>query len=145
MNKSWTYWIHLSKKVTVGMSSRLCQGNGRSNILVSGCDSHSISYIMDILPILTTDFRTVGKNLRISVDSSEEKRLQILIERSLNCVGCGACLSYCKDNALYLKNGHIAVDQNTCVHCHLCLDASTLKGSCVARHYTPKRATLVNM
>ncbi len=136
----WTYWIHPTRKVTIG-SARLCSDGGAS-ILVS-CDDHELlGRIEELLPIVSNDYRRIGRNLRIRLGEVPQKQVMILIEKALNCVGCGACRIYCKRGALQLHDGHIYVDSAVCDRCHTCLNASTLKGSCIARHYSPKRAAL---
>lgn len=142
--RGWTYWIHSTRKVAVGVNA-LCSGGKHTNVVVSADLQDHLTRIADILPVLVDDFRIIGNKLRISTESTSKKKLSILLERALNCVGCGACLSYCSKGALHIKNGHIAVDEDLCNQCHACLNASTLKGSCVARHYLPKRSALVDI
>jgi phosphoadenosine phosphosulfate reductase len=143
-NHGWTHWIHSTRKVTTGVNL-LCQGGNSSDVIISQSDKNQIKRISKILPVLLDDFREIGNRLRISVPNNRRKRLEILIERALNCIGCGACLSYCVANALFLDAGSIAVDSDLCTHCHSCLDAGTIKGSCIARHYMPKRSALIKI
>jgi len=64
------------------------------------------------------------------------KKAKILIEKELNCIGCGACLSICLTGALYINDkGVIDVDIEKCIHCYECLDSSKLRGGCISRNY----------
>ena len=138
----WTYWIHSTKKVSMGIST-VCQGGDSTTIILAADNGDQLERIAKLLPALTSDFRIIGNRLRVSLKDISKQRRRILIERALNCVGCGACLSYCVNCALHLENGSIAVDVNSCTQCQACLNAATLKGSCIARHYSPRRAALI--
>jgi phosphoadenosine phosphosulfate reductase len=140
--RGWTYWIHSSRKVTVGVST-LCGKGNYTDIVLEGNNSEDTEAIMKMLPIITNDYRKIGKKLRISISNSRKTRVHILVERAINCIGCGACIAYCKEGALFIDNGKIAVDTDICTNCHKCLDARTLKGSCIARHYSPRRAYIL--
>ncbi|MGQ4871757.1 MAG: phosphoadenosine phosphosulfate reductase family protein [Candidatus Thorarchaeota archaeon] len=140
----WTYWVYPTRRVTVGTST-VCRGSEFTTVVVSSEDEAQLERITAILPVLSTDFKRVGNRLRISIAGFSERRLQILIERAMNCVGCGACLSYCATGALRLEQGHISVDESRCTHCQACLNAATLKGSCIARHYSPRRSSLLTL
>lgn len=143
-NHGWTRWIHSTRKVTAGVNV-LCNGNQSSNVVLTQSSADQINRITKILPVLTNDYRKIGSRLRITIPNNRRKKLEILIERALNCIGCGACLSYCLEGALFIDSGSIAVRMDMCTGCHACLDASTIKGSCVARHYMPKRAALIRI
>ena len=143
-NQGWTHWIHSTRKVTAGVNV-LCRNGDSSDIVITQSDENQIERIVRILPVLVNDFRRIGNRLRISVPNNQRKRLEILIERALNCIGCGACLIYCKENALLLDAGSIAVNSDLCNHCHSCLYTGTIKGSCIARHYMPKRSALIKI
>lgn len=52
----------------------------------------------------------------------ELRRLEELVYRASECVGCGICPARCPTGALTIKNGRIAIDIETCAHCSLCLD-----------------------
>jgi len=65
-----------------------------------------------------------------------QKKVKILFEKELNCVGCGACLSLCPNDALYLDNDKINVDLSKCTHCYECLNTSKLRGACIGRTYS---------
>ena len=65
-----------------------------------------------------------------------KKKLKILIEKELNCIGCGACLSLCPTGALKINDeGLIDIEVGKCNHCYLCLHTKKLRGSCIGRNY----------
>ncbi len=142
--KGWTYWIYPTKRVNIGSNS-VCNGGKDFTLVLSIEDSDIIQRITDIIPIITNDFRVIRNRIRISVDKKQKIRLRILIERALNCVGCGACLTHCKEGALSIENGHLVVNQDLCTHCHSCLASGIIKGSCISRHYRPKRISLIQI
>ncbi|MCQ2086129.1 MAG: phosphoadenosine phosphosulfate reductase family protein [archaeon] len=43
-----------------------------------------------------------------------------LIIRSEKCVGCGLCVSRCKQKALYIKDGKVEIEHNECIRCQDC-------------------------
>ncbi len=133
----WTHWVYPTTKVVVG-STRLC--GDKIIILISGADGTALRRVASLLPILTSDFRIVAGRLRVVTGETSRKRLEILVERALNCVGCGACLCRCKEGALDVVDGVLTVNLDRCTHCQTCLNASVLKGSCISRHYSPKRS-----
>ena len=66
-----------------------------------------------------------------------KNKLRIIIEKELNCVGCGACISLCPTNALYINNNNkIDVNLSKCKHCYECLNTSNLRGACIGRTYS---------
>ncbi len=73
--------------------------------------------------------------------------MNILVEKALNCLKCGACTSLCKNGALVLKDNGLWVDKNKCVHCLKCLNASvkSLRGACIARNYSRKKLRIINV
>ena len=50
------------------------------------------------------------------------RRLEELIYRASECVGCGICLGRCPTGALDMEGGRIVIDVERCAHCSLCLD-----------------------
>ncbi|MCQ2056272.1 MAG: phosphoadenosine phosphosulfate reductase family protein [archaeon] len=43
-----------------------------------------------------------------------------LVIRSEKCVGCGLCVSRCKQKALYMKNGKVEIEYSKCIRCQDC-------------------------
>ena len=39
------------------------------------------------------------------------------------CTGCGACVHYCREEAISIKNGVIVIDEDLCAHCGMCIDS----------------------
>ncbi len=140
----WTKWASPIEKVTGGLfSSRSSGGENQIDLIFSGDNEGQIQRILNILPILTFDFFAAEKKLRVILDEHLTKKLGILIEKAINCVGCGACTSTCRRGALYLKDSSICVDESICVHCLRCLNTGILRGACVARNYSPRRVCLI--
>lgn len=139
---AWTYWIHPTRKVSTTVT-RICSGGQNLHVVIENRDSQQTEKMVMLLPVMTDDFFALENKLRISIDPRKVIKLRILLEKALNCVGCGACISYCLNSALYLNNGQIAVDQSKCDKCGRCLNASTIKGGCISRHYSPKRTSLI--
>jgi len=51
---------------------------------------------------------------------------QQIIYESEECVGCGICTGRCENDALYLEDGKVWVNEEKCIHCTKCI------GSCPA-------------
>ena len=49
-------------------------------------------------------------------------RLEEVVYRASECVGCGICPGRCPTGALGMENGRIVIDVESCAHCSLCLD-----------------------
>ncbi|MEM1725243.1 MAG: hypothetical protein QXW71_05705, partial [Thermoplasmata archaeon] len=49
-----------------------------------------------------------------------EKAMQVIYQ-SEECVGCGICTGRCERNALFLNNGKVWVNEDSCIHCTKCL------------------------
>jgi len=68
----------------------------------------------------------------------ELKSFEKQLLKAINCVGCGGCIGYCPNNALYIKGGKLAVDDSKCIKCQKCL-----KAPCVSLNYRIKKITIV--
>jgi phosphoadenosine phosphosulfate reductase len=136
-NNGWMTWIVPIKK--------------RPSAIYSPCEKTAIFWGMDecqarrvekILPILVEDFRRIGRRIRISTKGIPEVKINILIEKAINCIRCGACLAACPTGALFIDEESINVDMSRCTKCLRCLNTSILKGACVFRNYAPQRQTV---
>jgi len=64
------------------------------------------------------------------------QKVRILVEKELNCVGCGACVALCPTDALFInESGKIDLHEEECAHCYQCTDTTLLKRACVARDF----------
>lgn len=140
----WTKWASPIERVTGGLFSPCTvEDKKQIDLMFSANNENQIQKIIDILPILTRDFFNFGKKLRVTLDKSLTKKLNTLIEKAINCVGCGACTSTCAEGALYLKGSCICVDESSCTHCLRCLNTKILRGACVVRNYSSSRICLI--
>ncbi len=77
--------------------------------------------------------------LRITL-LTERRRvtLQRSIMRQLRkwqvCVGCGACVAFCPNGAIYISQGRLSILPEKCTHCLRCTSTQYLKRGCVASH-----------
>ncbi|MHA1838689.1 MAG: phosphoadenosine phosphosulfate reductase domain-containing protein [Candidatus Ranarchaeia archaeon] len=142
--EGWVSWSTPLKKRSIGIYSP-CQGNNSNNVnlIFSGENEEQITKISQVLPILTNDFFAINHKLRINIKNINRVKLNILIEKAINCVGCGACITLCEFGALRLKKGSIYVDENKCTKCQRCINTHPLRGACVIRNYSPLRSSLV--
>jgi phosphoadenosine phosphosulfate reductase len=86
--------------------------------------------------ILTNGLKKESFKLLKILKEFDLKKAKILIEKELNCIGCGACLSLCPTGALYINgNGLIDVNIDKCIHCYECLRSKKLRGGCIGRNY----------
>lgn len=51
----------------------------------------------------------------------EHDLVKDVIYRSVNCLGCGVCLTHCPRDAIYLKEGRAWIDERKCIHCKECM------------------------
>jgi phosphoadenosine phosphosulfate reductase len=145
-NKKWTGWAtsQSNGKVPIG-TRKLCTSLNDSNTMdfaFFGNDESQAEKVKNLLPILTDDYRLIGSALRVTVEKNKNKRLNTLIEKAINCVGCGACTASCPEGALYVDSQSIFVKSDLCTHCERCLHTQILKGACVVRNYAPRKRTI---
>ncbi|MHA1756121.1 MAG: phosphoadenosine phosphosulfate reductase domain-containing protein [Promethearchaeota archaeon] len=87
-----------------------------------------------------------GKNqIRIIINNNKRK-IELLksllrqINKSYNCINCGACVGSCPQGAIYLDDSHVLrINQEKCIHCYICAGTKFLDRSCIALHYKEKR------
>jgi 3'-phosphoadenosine 5'-phosphosulfate sulfotransferase (PAPS reductase)/FAD synthetase/Fe-S-cluster-containing dehydrogenase component len=113
-----------------------------SNLLTITLNSETdMVKTLKLIAIVSSDPRIEGNKLTLS-DSLESKKVKIVVEKAINCIGCGACLSICQNDALSLEKGSILVNIGKCNKCHDCIDTSKLRGACLRRNYAPVRYQL---
>jgi len=140
----WTKWASPIERVTGGLFSPCTvEDKNQIDLIFSANNEEQIQRILKILPILADDFFTIGEKLRVTLDKHLTKKLGILVEKAINCIGCGACTSTCEEGALYLRDSSICVDESVCTHCLRCLNTRLLRGACVVRNYSAKRVCLI--
>lgn len=146
--RGWTKWASPLRKTSVGVYSP-CSSSDKIDLIINGESTDQIRRIVKVLPILTRDFFVIGKRLRVTINDLHKRhqKLNILIEKALNCRACGACLSLCKTGALLMDQESIYVDADRCIGCQECLASSPngLRGSCIVRNYSPKRRALIKL
>ena len=89
-----------------------------------------------LLPILSKDYEIIRNSIIINKQLRRQS-VKILVEKSLNCVGCGACITFCE--SLYINQGYLEANEENCRSCLKCLNTSKMKGACVVRGYSPFR------
>lgn len=144
-DRKWTGWASPQEKTKVG-AHRVCGGNsGEREIMFFGEQGDLIERIRDLLPILVEEDFSIGSRLKVTIEEGKEKRLNTLIEKAINCIGCGACTAVCPEGALEINGEErLEVNPELCTHCERCLNTNVLKGACVVRNYSPQRRTLTS-
>ncbi|WP_198300047.1 4Fe-4S dicluster domain-containing protein [Thermococcus sp. P6] len=131
------YGIH--GVVTLGMTEWPILDTILENLGVKGRLTIKRKFVGRVGP--NGEFNGMDFNLMKIIEPSNKpkrfrKTVQIIIEKELNCIGCGACLALCPTDALFInEKGKIDLHEDRCKHCYNCLDASSLRGACVARNH----------
>jgi phosphoadenosine phosphosulfate reductase len=145
--KGWTSYVTPLGKIASGTSHRLCGDNdGQIDVVLSfGSDEHT-EKVLRLLPILSDNYRQIGRSVRVSIHETLQGRLRVLSEKAVNCIGCGACTATCSRGALFI-NGHrtIEVDEEKCTHCQVCITSVLLRGACIMRTYSPTRSDFLRV
>lgn len=143
--RGWTAWSSPVSKISVGLYSPCQTAREKVDLVFSGQSRNQIDRIVRLLPVITDDYFIIGNKLRITIKDIDRRKLNILIEKAINCRGCGACTSLCKTGVLKVDNGSLTIDFTKCSKCQNCLNASRryLRGSCIIRNYSSKVASLV--
>jgi phosphoadenosine phosphosulfate reductase len=154
-NMKWTSWANPITKVSAGSYKEYLENGEKSvEIKFNADNANQITKVINLLSILTNKYSIIDnesliyKKLKIStedLDFNQVKQLNVLIEKSINCKGCGACLLLCPNKALKLDYNTLFVDESRCSKCGKCISSHILKGGCIIRNYSPKRASLVRM
>jgi len=148
--QGWTSWISPIRKISVGKINS-CQINMTSDLDVSyiefkGKIEENIKRVTKLLPVLTDLFWiTKDSKIKVILNKNKKNKLKLLIEKAINCISCGVCISLCPTGALKVDNHSIVVDESMCIHCGNCLKSSSkiLRGSCIVRNYSNKSATMI--
>ncbi|HHH77822.1 MAG TPA: 4Fe-4S dicluster domain-containing protein, partial [Thermoplasmatales archaeon] len=45
-----------------------------------------------------------------------------VVERALNCMGCGVCTGQCRYGAIHIRDERAWIDGEKCIHCGECLN-----------------------
>jgi len=141
--RGWTAWASPVKKISVGLYSPCQKGRDQIDLIFSGQDDEQIRRILRILPIITDNYFKTGNKLRITVKDIDRRRLNVLVEKAINCKACGACTSLCRKGALKVDGLSIKVDPKKCDKCGKCIKTQPFRGACIIRNYSTKIATLV--
>ncbi len=75
-------------------------------------------YVVDGVRVTFSD----GKAEVSSDDDSKKRKAEGVVERALNCMGCGVCIGQCKRNAISIINGKAWIDEDNCIHCGDCIN-----------------------
>ena len=141
--RGWAAWSNPVRKISVGVYSPCQERKDKVDLIFSGPGEKQIERITKILPILTEDYFSIGNKLRITIKDLDRRRLNVLIEKAINCKACGACSSLCNTGALQVDEESVYVDFTKCNKCQRCIKTQPLRGACVIRNYSPKIASLV--
>jgi len=84
-----------------------------------------------------------SKRIKITYENNFNiaKKLKLIIRqlnKSLNCINCGACIGSCPYGAISV-NPHFKISEDKCSNCLTCTGTKYLKFSCVALHYKSER------
>lgn len=143
--RGWIIWSGHINKVTIGSYSPCHAGSDYVDLIFTGENEKQVEKIRKILSILTDDFFVFAKKLRVTISDLSRIKLNILVEKAINCVACGACTSVCRVGALYIDSEGLCVDKQKCIHCGDCINTSILKGGCIMRNYSMKRQALISL
>ena len=83
---------------------------------------------------------TIFKNGNVVIKGNNKEEVEILVRklerivvRAMDCVGCGVCIGRCKQHAISIneKDNRAWIDEEKCIHCQACL------GPCVVVDFSP--------
>jgi len=115
----------------------LKMNNNKKNFVLEGKNEH-LGKVKDLISIISNEYEI--KNFKLYFELTVDlmrKQIRLLLEKALNCVGCGVCTVVCPAGALYLENESIKVDSTKCINCLSCCKRinEKLKMGCIARNY----------
>jgi len=149
-HQGWTYWVFSQKKINITGFS-ISGPNGKKEIEIDFYKNdemiidkiirdnlfYAISSDIDVM-----DNKIIIKNVKVN-NGKSNMLIKALIEKALNCIGCGACLFLCDNNALEIYKGSVHINKRKCNNCGKCLSTTPLRGGCILRNYAPRKASYV--
>ena len=119
----------------------LKMSNNNKKFILEGKEDYLVK-VKKLMPIISDIYKIKDTKLyfNLKVDLMR-KQIRLLLEKTLNCIGCGLCTVICPEGALYLEKESIKVDQSRCVSCLSCCRKinNKLKMGCIARNYKINR------
>jgi ferredoxin len=79
----------------------------------------------------------IGNYIRVNYYSNNENvihQFEKQLEKSINCINCGACVGNCPFKAIEIKNGRIHFSES-CIHCLKCIFPKGLRKGCISLNY----------
>lgn len=151
-DKGWSSWISPVRKISIGSITSCPDKKWKEmEVLLVNFNGNNEMYnkrIIKILPIITDLFWIQKDNtIKIIIDKSKKKKLKMLIEKAINCISCGVCLSLCDKGALKKDEISLYVDEQRCNQCISCLNGNSkiLRGSCIVRNYNGKASIIIEV
>ncbi|MEA2053665.1 MAG: phosphoadenosine phosphosulfate reductase family protein [Candidatus Thermoplasmatota archaeon] len=75
-------------------------------------------YVVNDVEILLSE-----DDFKVNAPTQKKKKIvESVIDRALNCTGCGVCTGQCRQNAISIKNGKAWIDGERCIHCGECVN-----------------------
>lgn len=145
-DRGWTGWVYPLKKITVGKF----EADEKLNVVKIKLNFvEGKTRIKNLISILDNDYSIKGNSIEIKIDDEkmkeDSKKIKVLVEKAINCIQCGSCLSLCEKRALLITD-NITVDTDLCNKCGSCLipgGNTKLRMMCVGRNYSRNRKTLI--
>lgn len=142
-DKGWTAWAHPIKRLSIGGYTIDDTNQDLTKLVFSGQSSNQIEKILKILPVFTEEYEVANDCLIINTKELDKRRLNVVVEKALNCIACGACTMLCPTGALDVVDGSLQIDFSICTKCEKCIKTKPFRGSCIIRNYSPVVVSLV--
>jgi phosphoadenosine phosphosulfate reductase len=149
--RKWTSWANPIKKIIAGSYNIAYNGKTVECIEISfnADNENQIEKVIKVIGILTNDYtlNNTGRYKKLVINSFDGniQKLNVLVEKAINCKCCGTCLSLCTKGALKMDAESIYIDPDKCDGCQNCLRSSKLKCGCIIRNVSPKRASMIHI
>lgn len=88
----------------------------------------------------TSQISIIGTKIRIELNDGSNGVLRLFeqqLEKTVNCIHCGACIGACKVGALQIQNNRIVVSDD-CTHCLECIRPKGIRKGCISLNYNPR-------